>query len=125
MRLAIRYTILLALLMLSTAVLLPSYFRGIYPHAAGPVFDKDVSRLYLHEIQRQNPQVVLLGDSMLTKGVDLQRFQERSGVPTYKLDIPGSSSALWYLVLKSNIVPANPAPRTVVILFRDTLLTAA
>jgi hypothetical protein len=69
--------------------------------------------------------VVLLGDSMLTKGVDLQRFQERIGVRTYKLDIPGSSSALWYLVLKSNIVPAEPAPHTVVILFRDTLLTAA
>ena len=49
--------------------------------------------------------------------------EENIGEPVYKLDIPGSSSALWYLVLKSNIAPAKPAPGSLVILFRDTLLT--
>ncbi|MGE5250882.1 MAG: hypothetical protein ACM3QS_11795 [Bacteroidota bacterium] len=125
MRLAVRYALTLALLLLGTSVLFPFYCGGPYPHPAGPVFNREVSRLYLHEIERERPQMVLLGDSMLTKGVDLQGFRERAGIPTYKLDIPGSSSALWYLVLKSNIIPADPAPRTVVILFRDTLLTAA
>lgn len=123
MRLASRFAVMLIVL-LGSSMLLPAAFHGPYPHPPGPVFDAQVSRLYLHEIEQKRPRIVLLGDSMLTKGVDVDAFQKFIRVRTYKLDIPGASSALWYLVLKSNIVPAQPAPRTVVILFRDTMLTA-
>ena len=69
-------------------------FRGPYPHSPGPTFDSNASRLYLHEIEQQKPEVILLGDSLLTKGVEKSSFQARLGLPVYKLDIPGSSSAL-------------------------------
>jgi hypothetical protein len=124
MRLLVRFAVIL-LLLLGGSLLLPAAFHGPYPHPPGPVFDAQISRRYLHEIEQQRPRLVLLGDSMLTKDVDLESFQSLSGVRSYKLDIPGASSALWYLVLKTNIGPAQPAPRTVVILFRDTMLTAA
>ena len=116
MRPTLRYVFLLIVLVLVTSVFLPTLFRGRYPHPAGPTFDREVSRLYLREIESQQPGIVLLGDSLLTKGVDQVVFQDQTGIPTYKLDIPGSSSALWYLVLRSNIVPAEPAPRMLVIL---------
>jgi len=124
MRPTLRYLVALGALLLASSLVLPGFFNGPYPHPPGPVLDREVSHLYLHEIQSQRPDLVLLGDSLLTKGVDQPLLQTRLEVPTYKLDIPGSSSALWYLVLRSNIVPAEPAPRTLVILFRDTLLTA-
>ncbi len=124
MRLTLRFTALLAIIFLLTSFAFPAYFHGAYPHAAGPGFDKEVSKLYQREIEQAQPIIVLLGDSILTKGVDVTSFQEQLGLPTYKLDIPGSSSALWYLVIKSNIVKAEPAPRGLVIVFRDTLLTA-
>ena len=123
MRVIKRYSVLFVLIVSISFLALPAYFHGPYPHASGPTFDKQVSKLYMHEIEARRPSIVLLGDSILTKGVAADVFQERMGRPVYKLDIPGSSSALWYLVLKSNIVPAKPAPRTLVILFRDTLLT--
>jgi len=124
MRLTLRFAVLLAITFILTSFAFPAYFHGDYPHAAGPSFDKDVSKLYQREIEQAQPAIVLLGDSILTKSVDVTAFQEQLGLPTYKLDIPGSSSALWYLVIKSNIVKAEPAPRGWVIVFRDTLLTA-
>ncbi len=124
MRLTFRFAVLLVVTLLLTSFGFPAYFHGDYPHAAGPSFDKEVSKLYQREIEKAQPALVLLGDSLLTKDVDLTAFQEQLGLPTYKLDIPGSSSALWYLVVKSNIVKAEPGPRGLVIVFRDTLLTA-
>lgn len=124
MRLTLRTCAFLGVLLLSVSLFLPALYHGDYPHAAGPAFDKNASRQYLREFERTRPEVVLLGDSMLTKGVDFATFQERTGRPTYKVDIPGSSSVLWYIVVKSDVVEADPVPRTLVILFRDGILTA-
>lgn len=124
MYLTVRFAALLALLSLASLFTFPSFFNGPYPHPPGPTFNKDVTGLYLRQIEQQRPEVVFLGDSILTKGVDEAAFEETIGLPTYKMDIPGSASALWYLAVKSNIAPANPPPRYLIILFRDTLLTA-
>src|SRR5512145_177611 len=102
MRLTTRYLVLLILILFVSLFLFPAIFRGPYPHPAGPTFDKQVSKLYLHEIEEQHPSLLLLGDSILTKGVEKELLEEKIGEPVYKLDIPGSASALWYLVLKSN-----------------------
>jgi hypothetical protein len=124
MHFTLRFAAITALIALAAAITFPFFFNGPYPHPPGPTFDRDVSRLYLREIEQRKPRVVFLGDSILTKGLGEAAFELQTGVPTYKLDIPGSSSALWYLVIKSNIVPSDPAPRQLIVLFRDTMLTA-
>ncbi len=124
MHFTLRFAVLSAFISLAAALTLPVFFNGPYPHPPGPTFDRDVSKLYMHEIRQLKPKIVLLGDSILTKGVDEVAFEEEINLTTYKMDIPGSASALWYLAVKSNIVPSNPPPRYLVILFRDTLLTA-
>lgn len=124
MRLTLHTMSLLAALLAFASLTLPAWFRGEYPHPAGPAFDKFATRQYLREAERIRPEVLLLGDSILTKGVDLPAFQAQIGATTYKIDIPGSSSALWYLLVKSTIVDLEPAPRLLVVLFRDSILTA-
>lgn len=124
MRLTLRYLALLGTLLILASFFLPAFFNGSYPHSAGPTFDRNATRQYLREFEKVRPEVILLGDSILTKGVDIGTFQALSGKSAYKLDIPGSSSALWYLLVNSNIVEAEPAPQALVILFRDTILTA-
>lgn len=124
MRLTLRYFALLGVVFLLVSFALPTLYHGDYPHAAGPTFDKNISRQYLHEIEKQHPEVVVLGDSMLTKGVGISTFQSLTEKASYKLDIPGSSSVLWYIIVKSDVVEAEPAPKTLVILFRDGILTA-
>ena len=76
MRLTLRFTIVLAGFLLATSFGFPALFNGPYPHAPGPVLDRDVSKLYLREIEAQQPEVVLLGDSILTKDVDEADIKE-------------------------------------------------
>jgi hypothetical protein len=124
MHFTLRFAALSTLISLVTSLSFPVFFNAPYPHPPGPTFDRDVTKLYLREIQQLKPQIVFLGDSILTKGVDAAVFEEEIKLTTYKMDIPGSASALWYLAVKSNIAPSNPPPRYLIILFRDTLLTA-
>jgi hypothetical protein len=49
---------------------------------------------------------------------------EQTGLKTYRMTFGGSASALWYLAIKNNVVPAAYHPSYLVILFRDTEMTA-
>lgn len=124
MRLTVRFAVLFLVLLLLASLSVQFAFQGPYPDAPGPHLTPRIAREYLQEIRARHPQILLLGDSMLTKDVDADLFQEQVGLDTYKLDVPGSASALWYLLLEHNILPADEPPQTVVILFRDALLTA-
>ncbi len=124
MRLTVRFAILFFALLLLASLAVQIAFQGSYPDAPGPHLTPRIAREYLQEIKSHRPQILLLGDSMLTKDVDADLFQEQVDLTTYKLDVPGSASALWYLLLKHNILPADELPQTVIILFRDALLTA-
>jgi hypothetical protein len=124
MRLTLRTALILAAVLLLSSLTFPVYYNGPYPHPPGPTFDRGINRSYMHAIDDRRPDLILLGDSVLTKGVDEAALQELTGLPVYRLDVPGSSSALWYLILKHNLVPAQHQPRYLVVLFRDTILTA-
>lgn len=112
---------ILMVLLSSLAVL--SAFDGLYPRPLGPQFDIRVAQNYRNDIETQKTEVLLLGDSMLGKGVDAEKLEEYLGQSVYKVDIPGGSSAMWYLIMKSNIYPADYTPKTLVIFFRGTMLT--
>jgi hypothetical protein len=124
MRFTIRFAVLLIAALSTLSIKLPAWYRGPYPHPAGPTFHNDVSRLYRREIERRQPEFVLLGDSTLGMGVEEAMFQELVGAPAYKLDFAGSTTALWYVFVKTNIAHTNPPPPYLIILFRDSLLTS-
>ena len=74
-------------------------------------------------IDQLEPQVVLLGNSMLGEGIDNRKFSELIGRRSLKIYTGGSASAMWYLWLKNQIAPAVHKPDCVVIFFRDQFLT--
>ncbi|GAB4418314.1 MAG: hypothetical protein Kow002_05180 [Anaerolineales bacterium] len=98
-------------------------FDGPYPRPLGPQFDIKIAQNYRNDIETQKPDLLLLGDSMLGKGVDAETMEGHLGDSVYKIDIPGGSSAIWYLIMKSNIYPAKHRPQRLVIFFRGTMLT--
>ena len=112
---------LLFVLLSSLAVQLS--FDGPYPRPLGPQFDIRIAQNYRNDMESQKPDILLLGDSMLGKGVDAEKLHDLLGQSVYKVDIPGGSSAMWYLIMKSNIYPSKYAPKTLVIFFRGTMLT--
>jgi hypothetical protein len=94
-----------------------------YPIRLGPDFDERVRTNYLEDIEQQQPSIVFMGDSTLRESVDFDQLSQELGVPAYGVAVPGSSTALWYLVLKNNILSAVHKPDTLVLFTRKTLLT--
>ena len=94
-----------------------------YPIRLGPELDNAVRQNHTKAIAERQPKIVMIGDSTLTKGVDSLRLSEKLDTPLYSIDMPGSASTLWYLIIKNNIMTAPILPKYLLIFFRDTVLT--
>ncbi|GAB4541310.1 MAG: hypothetical protein Fur002_09480 [Anaerolineales bacterium] len=94
-----------------------------YPLPLGPALDAHIRTNHLRAVEEKRPQLVLIGDSTLTKGVNPKRLSENLGKPIYSIDLPGSASTLWYLIIKNNLMEAKTPPPYLLIFFRDTVLT--
>ena len=74
-------------------------------------------------IEARHPDVVLLGNSILHRGVDDEHLSSILGRPGMSMYQFGAASAWWFLALKNVVAAAEHKPRVVVILFRDQYLT--
>lgn len=77
----------------------------------------------LRALEKARPRGVLLGDSMLETRIDPPTLKTVTGERWEVLTQAGSSSAMWFLMLKNLIAVQAPPPRTVVLFFRDRQLT--
>ena len=124
MRLFLRYLALLTMIVLITWLEIPQRYGVTFPRNPGPEFNDRVRNLFTQKVNKEEPDIVLLGDSTLQTGVDPVLLSERTGMNISKFDVQGSASAYCSLMLKNNIVKAQHPPGVVVIVFRDTILTA-
>ena len=79
MRTLIRTLSVFILLVLFSSLGVLSAFEGLYPRPLGPQFDIRIAQNYRNQIESQRTGVVLLGDSMLGKGVDAQKLEKLLG----------------------------------------------
>lgn len=84
--------------------------------------DNEVDNLSDELITRE-PNVILLGNSMLGNAVDQRVFENAVEQKTMVVWSGGSSSAWWYLVVKNVIIPSPAKPKYVAVFFRDNYLT--
>lgn len=119
----VRYLLMLAAITLGWSAFLLTRDGADYPVLAGPQFDKRIRKNHLVYMAENEPDIVLLGDSMLDIGVDHVSMADQLDQRVYKIALRGSASTLWYLILKNNIVEAPRPPDYVIIFFRDSLLT--
>jgi hypothetical protein len=124
MRLFFRYILSLGILLAITSLIIPMRYDLSYPKKLGPKFDNSIRRQYMRDIVEKNAELVLIGDSVLVLSVDPEQLEQLTGKSTYSLSIPGSASAVWYLAMKNVIAKSTHKPRYVIIVFRDTILTA-
>lgn len=118
------YFILVVLASVALSAFMVIYSGSPYPSVVGPVFDDDVDTTHRKIIEIQRPEVILLGDSLVEENVDTAALSNQLGVDVYPIAYPGSSSAVWYLAMKNILAASSYHPPTVVILFRDDILTA-
>lgn len=74
-------------------------------------------------LKQYRPEVILLGNSMLTESVDERYFSTLTGKRSMKFCLGGSASAWWYLCIKNVICTSEYKPKFVVLFFRDNFLT--
>ena len=124
MRVLLRTLLILAALVAYTGMDFPNRYGIQFPRQPGPRFDHQVRRIYIDALDQNRPELVVLGDSSLPAAVDEDRLAELTGKGTFNIGIEGSASAFWYLVIKNNIAAAQHKPGYLLIVFRDTILTA-
>lgn len=94
-----------------------------YPRPLGPQLDRFIRQTAKNVLDEDQPSVMMLGDSLLQTDLDAAALSLALGREAYGVRASGSASALWYLILKNNIVRAAHKPQVLLILFRDTMLT--
>lgn len=119
-----RFFLLFGLLLLASTFYLPRRYDLAYPQPLGPQLDDYIQRRYRNTVDEIRPNFVLIGDSVLELGVNQDQLTELTGKKAYKIGLFGAASAEWYLIFKNNILQADYRPETVIIFFRDTILTA-
>lgn len=119
----LRYILTLIVVIMTLAFYIPARYNVRYPREIGPQFDPFYKRVSLRAIAIDQPQMIVLGDSVFMRGVDLDQLAAGTGKTVYGIGVGGSASALWYVVIKNNIVPSPYKPQALMIVFRDTMLT--
>ena len=117
------YSILLLAVSIFLSLYIPVRYQTEYPRDIRPHFTKHIRNTYTRVLNEEQPQVFLLGDSMLDPAVDGKAVEEALGKKTYAISLPGTASTIWYVMIKNNIMVAEHKPETLVIFFRDSMMT--
>ncbi len=123
MKAFLQYFILLITLVAVSWVAIPARYDVEYPRDVKPQFDNHIRRKFVDAIEKDHPDMVLLGDSMLYPSVNSETLSATLDKKIMSIGLPGSASTLWYLIVKNNIVEAKVPPKTLVIFFRDSMMT--
>jgi hypothetical protein len=124
MRFFLKFSIALSFILGATFIFLPHEYGISFPRNPGPILDSQNRTNHREYIETHHPQIVLMGDSTLFFGVDSEALTEQTGKSVYTINYGGMSSAMWYLIMKNNIVDSSYKPEHLVIVFRSTILTA-
>lgn len=111
------------ILVFESFFVIPNHYNVPRVKNAGPVLGEDFKRKYQVYIEKNEPELILLGDSTLYENIDQNYLMELIEEKTYKIGNPGSASAVWYLILKNNIIPASHKPKRLYLFFRTSMLT--
>jgi len=123
MKLLVKYLLCLLVLNAIFLLYLLKYEKVSYPLQVGPQFDGRIRHNYLDTLNDHYQDMVLIGDSMLHYGVNFDKLSVALNEDILNIDLPGSGSTLWYLIIKNNIAEADTPPGYLVIFYRDSELT--
>jgi len=117
------YLITSTLLLSFLSFYIPIRYQTPYPKDIGPQFDDRIRTTFTDLLNKEKPEILLFGDSMLAPAVDEKLVERKLGRKTLLVSLPGTASTIWYLMIKNNIVLADHKPKYMVVFFRDAMMT--
>src|SRR5688572_1533320 len=124
MRFFFKFGLVLIMTFIIASIFFPLVYETDFPRNPGPMLDRQIRSNHKEYIEENQTEIVLVGDSTLVLGIDANQVAKQTNKSVYNIGIPGSASALWYLLLKNNIAESAYKPEYVLIIFRDSILTA-
>jgi len=118
-----QYLLLLLVVCIGLSVYIPHRYQVPYPRDIRPQFDPYVRKTFIQKLDTEQPEIALLGDSMLGPAVDGNRVTQELNKKTVLFGFPGTASTIWYLIFKNNFMVAEHKPKYIAIFFRDTMMT--
>src|SRR6185369_12919382 len=109
------YVLILCLLVIASSIYTLREWSLAYPKALGPALDARFRTQYKDDLIKSGADIALVGDSVLVYGVNPDQLAALTGQKIYKLAVPGSASAGWYLALKNIVVAVPHKPRYLVV----------
>jgi hypothetical protein len=105
---------------IAAVLLLPALISHLVP------VRRDFDPKPIAHLRKKQPEIVLIGDSVLGGSIQADLFAREVGVQQVELLWNGgAASAAWYLLLKNYVAAAGIHPRLVCIFFRERMLTDA
>lgn len=105
---------------LAAVLLVPALVTHLIPAR------RDFDPKPIAHLRKKQPEIVLIGDSVLGGSIEPALFARETGVRDVEmLWNGGAASAAWYLLLKNYVVPSGIHPQLVCIFFRERMLTDA
>jgi hypothetical protein len=117
------YLVTTILLLGLLSIYIPIRYDMSYPKELGPQFDNRIRPNFINILNNEQPEILLIGDSMLGAAVKDKVVAEQLDKKVYMSSLPGTASTIWYSMIKNNIVVADHKPEYVVIFFRDSMMT--
>lgn len=120
----ILYTLIFTIVIIASSwFVFPIHYQTTYPKNIRPQFDDTVRTHFQEIIIKREPSIVLLGDSLLELAIDEQDLSDLLDEKVYKIGYPGTGSAAWYLITKTNIANSPYKPQYYVLFFGASMLT--
>lgn len=105
---------------LAAVILLPALISHLIPAR------RDFDSQPIAHLRKTQPEIVLIGDSVLGGSIDPALFASETDVKDIELLWNGgAASAAWYLLLKNYVIASGIHPRLVCIFFRERMMTDA
>lgn len=117
-----RLLIVVAIVIAANLIFWPKK-AALVDHTEKPTGRYTQRKSFEQNLEQYKPQIVLMGNSMLTYGIDSRAFTSYVQKRTLRFSRGGSASAWWYLGLKNVIAESHNKPKVVVVFFRDHYLT--
>lgn len=116
------------LLMLAIVVFLnlcffPSNKMSVNHTLNGTLENGITSSLIINALNMGKSDVVFIGNSMLTRGIDKKKYKSLTGISVQLIGTGGAESAWWYLAFKNGVCKSDYHIKTAVFFFRDNELT--
>jgi hypothetical protein len=118
------YLVSLGVVFTAISVHVFNTYIGQYPFPVGQQFDPFIQDKYRNMINRNDPQILFLGDSLIDSNIDPGLVAEHMNKRVSIISEHGSGSALYFLIIKNNIITSRQPPEMLVILSRGSMLTA-